>query len=280
MTSFKTIPLPQIAVIDRARPVDEEHAAAIAASMVDRGLINPITVRHAPNMGRGETPYILIAGGHRLRAAQLNGWEEIDAIVVSADAQEAQLMEIAENLYRNELTALDRAVFVMKYREIYEEKHGRIDPKGGRPKKQCNDCTVIFAPGRELSERVQERLGFGRRTYFNVTRIGLNLHPSLRSAVRGTKAENDQTKLLKLSKLSADDQIKLAAALREHPDFDAAMGLLKAPKEEADPQQKILDRMVRDWEQASEETRTAFLDAIGLGDQPDALMAEIRSAAA
>lgn len=45
MASFKSIPLKSIHVGERARPVDEDHALAIAASMAERGLINPITVR-------------------------------------------------------------------------------------------------------------------------------------------------------------------------------------------------------------------------------------------
>jgi ParB family chromosome partitioning protein len=279
MTQYKSLPLTSILVGDRARPIDEDHAQAIAASMVDRGLINPITVRATPAAKGGKTPYTLVAGGHRLRAAALNGWDEIDAIIVSADAVEAQMMEIAENLYRNELSALDRAVFVLKYREIYEEKHGRIDPKGGRPKKQCNDCSVIFAPGRELSARVQEQLGFGERTYFNVTRIGQNLHPALRAAVRGTKAERDQAKLLKLCRLSADEQIRIAAALREEPDVDLAMSFLKAPKPVIDPQAQLLDRLVKAWEQASDETREEFLATIGLSEGGDRLLRSIREAA-
>ena len=211
MATFKTIPLKDIFIGERARPVDEEHAVAIAASMTDRGLINPITVRSTPAANGGKTPYTLVAGGHRHRAAELNGWEEIDVIVVSADAVEAQMMEISENLFRNELTALDRAIFVMKFREIHEEKFGKIQ-QGGDQKSNRNDCGLIFTPGRQLSERVQERFGFGQRTYEYVTRIGKKLHPALRQAVRGTDAENDQKALLKLAALSDTEQAGIAAA--------------------------------------------------------------------
>lgn len=275
MADLKTIPLAQIHVGERARPVDQDHAAAIAASMVDRGLINPITVRPTPAAGGGKTPYTLIAGGHRLEAARLNGWEEIDAIVVSSDAAEAQLMEIAENLYRNELSAIDRAAFVLKYREIYEEKHGKIDPKGGRPKKQCNDCTVIFAPGREISERVQERLGIGRRTYFNVLKIGQNLRPELRNRLRGTASADNLTDLLKLAKLPPEKQVAIADALAHEPDLKKVLAFGKPAKVEISKQEATLGKLRAAWHAADEEVRAAFLAEIGFDplEYPDVLEA-------
>ncbi|WP_245297317.1 ParB N-terminal domain-containing protein [Rhizobium oryziradicis] len=98
MAEFARISLSSIHIGVRTRPVDEDHALAIAASMAERGLINPITVRKTPAANKGATPYTLVAGGHRLRAAELNQWTEIDAIVVAADAVEGQLIEISENL--------------------------------------------------------------------------------------------------------------------------------------------------------------------------------------
>lgn len=264
MATFKTIPLKEIHIGERARPVDEDHALAIAASMAERGLINPITVRSTPAANAGVTPYTLVAGGHRHRAAELNQWEEIDVIVVTADAAEAQLMEISENLYRNELTALDRAIFVMKFRELYEEKFGKIDPKGGRPKKQGHDDPVIFAPGRQLSERVQERLGFGPETYKRVNRIGQKLHPALRQAVRGTDAENDQKLLLKLAAMPETEQAGIAAALEFEPDVKKVLEMDKPAKPQQDADSIAFDALKRAWEKASPDARAIFIDHIGL----------------
>ncbi len=66
MATLKSIAISSILVGERARPVDEDHALALAASMADRGLINPITVRPTPAANGGRTPYTLVAGGHRL----------------------------------------------------------------------------------------------------------------------------------------------------------------------------------------------------------------------
>ncbi|MCK3776449.1 ParB N-terminal domain-containing protein [Ensifer sesbaniae] len=280
MANYKSIPLTSIHVGERARPVDREHATAIAGSMVDRGLINPIIVRPTPAANSGATPYTLVAGGHRLEAARMNGWDEIDALVVSADAAEAQLVEISENLFRNELSAMDRGIFVMKFREIYEEKHGKIE-RGGDRKSKCNDCTSIFTPGKELSERVQERLGIGRRTYFNATKIGQKLHPMLRNSLRGTPWEDDQKQLLKLASMSEAEQAGIAAALKYEPDLKKVLAMDKPAKPAvAESQASILKKLISAWEKASHETREEFLEQMGLSGNGDALMREIMEEAA
>lgn len=281
MASFKTIPISSVHVGERARPIDEGHAEAIAASMAERGLINPITVRSTPAANRGETPYTLVAGGHRLRGAALNQWKEIDAIVVSIDAVEAQLIELSENIFRNELTKLERPLFVMKYRELYEEKFGKIARGGDRRSKE-QDAPLIFAPGRALAREIQERLGFSPEQYKRATRIGQNLRPELRALLRGTPAENNQSKLLKLAKMEPETQVKIAAALREGADLSTALSWTKPPKPQPDDalvQANILKRLVEGWEAASEETREEFLATIGIGDGDDALMRNIREAA-
>lgn len=278
---LKSIPLSSILVGERARPVDLEHATAIAGSMVDRGLINPITVRNTPAAGGGKTPYTLVAGGHRLEAARMNGWSAIDAMIVSADAAEAQLIEISENLFRNDLSHMDRGMFVVKYREIYEEKHGAVQ-QGGDRKSKSNDWTLIFAPGKEISERVQERLGIGRSTYFNVLKIGMKLHPNLRSALRGTPVEDDQKTLLKLAGMPDAEQAGIAAALKHEPDLKKVLAMDKPLKAPLDHQAVLLKKLIAAWDDASEGTRSEFLVHIGVDpiEGLSALMAEAKREAA
>ncbi|MDP9590086.1 UNVERIFIED_ORG: ParB family chromosome partitioning protein [Shinella zoogloeoides] len=282
MAELIRVKLSEVYRADRLRMVDMDVATAISASFEATGQLSPITVRRTPAKGKGATPFTLVIGGHRCAAAEILGWEELDALVVQADSAEAQMMEIAENLYRNELNALDRAMFVLKYRELWEAQHGKINPQGGRPAKQSNDWTVAFSNGRELSEQVQERLGFGRATYFNVTKIGQNLHPILRAAVRGTEAETDQSKLLKLAKLPADDQLRVAAALKEKPDLKLALSWLKPEKPPVDAQAELLKKLLAAWESASEQTRHDFLVQIGVEQDASVvdLMSEIKQEAA
>ncbi|WP_421579084.1 ParB N-terminal domain-containing protein [Shinella sp. M31] len=272
MAEFLRLNLSEIDAGDRLRSTDATKVEARAASMAEHGQITPISVRRAPAKNKGATPFILVAGGYRFAAATMLGWDEIDAVVVKADAADAQMIEIVENLHGIDLTPIERAVFVLKYRELWEAKHGKIE-RGGNQKSKGHDAPLKLANGRELSSDIQERLGLGPDTYKRAVRIGQNLHPTLRAAVRGTEAETDQSKLLKLAKLSADDQLRVAASLKEKPDLKLALSWLKPEKPKADPQAVLLKKLLAAWENASEETRQEFL--VQIGAEPDGTLGEM-----
>ena len=67
-----------------------------------------------------------------LRAIEINGAQTIDAVLVKADKYRTLLLEVAENLFRNELSVIDRAVFVQTYRALQEKEHGKIACGGDR----------------------------------------------------------------------------------------------------------------------------------------------------
>lgn len=202
MPEFKTLPLDKILVPERLRVVEDDHALAIQASIVEHGLINPITVRATPRAAR---PYTLVAGAHRLRAYELadDDWSrEIEALVIEGDKDEAALVEITENLFRNELSALDRAMFVMSYREIWERKYGKIDPKGGRPRNSVNLTEILAQEASAgFSSHVAERLGLSVSAIERAQRIALKLSPDIRRELRGTPDADNQSLLLKLAKM-------------------------------------------------------------------------------
>ncbi len=281
MAEFIRVAVTSIHIGERLRPIDMDYAEAIAASMSEHGQISPIMIRKTP--AKKGTPYTLVAGGYRTTAATLLGWTEIDAIVVKADAVEAQLLEISENLYRNELNPLDRAIFVMKYRELWEEKHGKIT-RGGDQKSKPQNAGLVFSAGRELSKLVQERLGISQDKYERAVSIGTKIDPVLKQAVRGTTAENDQSQLLTLAKLSREDQIAVAAALKHTPDVKKVLAFTKPPALVTTPpapsQSIILTKLIAAWDEASDETRDSFLEHIGMSNTPNALMAAIREEAA
>ncbi len=83
--------------------------------------------------------------------------------------------------------------------------------------------------------------------------------------MRGTPAENDQTELLKLAKLPADDQTRVAAGLREGADLKAIWGWLK-PVAAADAtilQDEIFRKIVALVEKADDETLARIVEHIG-----------------
>ncbi|CDZ61475.1 ParB domain protein nuclease [Neorhizobium galegae bv. orientalis] len=279
MAEFKRILISDIVIPERLRAVEEEHALAIAQSIVEHGLINPVTVRLTPSAKGGK--YTLVAGAHRIRAEEINEEIEIDAMIVTGDKAEAQLIEITENLFRNELSVIDRAVFVQSYREIWEQKHGKIE--AGRPGNRINLIQLFEdESGAGFSKHVADRMGVSVPAIKRLNQIAQNLHPDVRAAVRGTPVADNQSALLKIAKMEPLKQRQAALAFRAEPDLKKALALVDPPPQLSKAQVEqatLLSRLVTAWEDASEETRSQFLDHIGLGDAPDHLMTEIRSEA-
>jgi len=219
MSTFKQIPLDDIHVPKRLRKVEEGYASVLQLGIDDCGLLSPINVRSTPNAKKGSKPYTLAAGAHRYHAVKALGHETIPALVVKADAEKAQLIEIEENLFRNELSVLDRAIFLQAYRELWERQNGKINPKGGRPKNSLNLTELISSEAAQcFSSYVSERLGLSVSTMERANQIAKSLPANLREKLRGTPAADNQSLLLKFAKLPPS-KLKVAAQT-----FDLAKG--------------------------------------------------------
>lgn len=262
MAEFKTIRIDQIVIPERLRAVEEEHALAISQSIVEHGLLNPITVRSTPAAKGGNCT--LVAGAHRLRAMQLLDEAEIDATVVDADKHESQLIEITENLFRNELSVIDRAIFVLTYREVWEQKYGKIE--AGRPKR-VNITQLISEEAKAgFAKHVADRMGMSKEALKLLDRISRNLHPDVRSAVRGTPVADNQAALLKLAKLEPTKQRQAAQAFKQEGDLKRALDLVNdKPAVKIDKQAALLSILIDAWDRASEATKAQFMSHAGLG---------------
>ncbi|MCF1485650.1 ParB/RepB/Spo0J family partition protein [Agrobacterium vitis] len=278
MAEFKTIPIDQIVVPERLRAVEEDHALAIAQSIVEHGLLNPITVRSTRAAKGGN--YTLVAGAHRLRAMVLNDESEIEAMVVEADKAEAQLLEITENLFRNELSVIDRAIFVQSYRDVWEQKYGKIDPANNLKQSKgqvgpsighrANLVQLLEDEAeRGFSAHVAQRMGLSKRSVKRLNQIAQSLSPALRTALRGTPAADNQSLLLKLAKAGPSKQAGIVAGLEKEPDIKKVLAWAKDPAppiSEADKQAIVLHQLKTAWKGADEATRQRFLQSIGLLD--------------
>ncbi|WP_457587322.1 ParB N-terminal domain-containing protein [Ensifer canadensis] len=267
MAEFKRITISEVAVPERLRAVEEEQALAIAQSMVEHGQINPITVRATPAAKGGK--FTLVAGAHRLRACVLNGDVMIDAMIVEGDKAEAQLVEITENLFRNELSVIDRAVFVQTYRDVWEQKYGKIEP--GRPGNRANLSQLFEAEGEAggFSQHVADRMGLSKRAVERLNKIAQNLHPKIRDRLRGTPHADNQSELLKIAKLGPTEQGKLASALKISGDLKSAWSALDAgaPTEEPtelERQRAIQAQLHSIWKKADQHTHRFFLLDLGV----------------
>jgi ParB family transcriptional regulator, chromosome partitioning protein len=256
MTQFETIAIKDIFVPPRLRAVEEEHALVIAQSIVQHGLIHPISVRRTPAQKGGK--FTLIAGAHRRRAFEINEEHEIEALIFEADQAEGQLIEITENLFRNELSVIDRAVFVQSYREIWEAKYGKIE--AGRPGNRANIAQLIQdgSEATSFAAHVADRMGLSTRSIKYLNSIAKNITPDLRSVLRGTPVSDNQSALLKLAKLQPSRQREFATGFKECGDYDLTMKALEGGKPKPDAQAVLLGRLLDTWRRASHETKLEF----------------------
>lgn len=94
---------------------DEEGLAALAASIAEVGVLQPILVRPA---GEGSGEYELIAGERRWRAARRAGLVTIPAIINLVDDLLSLEQAVVENLHRQDLNPLDEAA---AYQQLLED---------------------------------------------------------------------------------------------------------------------------------------------------------------
>lgn len=85
------------------RQFRKEQIAELAASIRERGLVQPLVVR------RVNGKFELIAGERRLRAVSSLGQKEVKVVVMEATDQEVAELTLIENLQREDLTPLEEA---------------------------------------------------------------------------------------------------------------------------------------------------------------------------
>jgi ParB family chromosome partitioning protein len=215
------IPVDQILVEDRLRSVNPDHAALIAESFRTNGQMTPIEVRRTI---KGKI--ILVAGAHRLAAAKLAEMGEIAAIVIEADADQARLREIDENLCRRDLTELDRATFLAERKEVW----ARLNPEAVvfKNKKSRTNLSTIGT----FAEEVAERLGLSRRSIDRAIRRHIDIPEYVKEVLQHSKWADNGAVLDGLRKLSHDDQYSAALALtrqwKVEPGGEAPADLLAA----------------------------------------------------
>ncbi|GAB4523658.1 MAG: ParB/RepB/Spo0J family partition protein [Anaerolineae bacterium] len=157
--------------------LDSERLAELADSIREHGLIQPLIVTRSP-LG-ADTPYTLIAGERRWRAAQIAGLTEVPVIVREATPQELLELALVENVQRSDLNPLEEAT---AYRVLMDE----------------------FGL---TQEQIAERVGKSRAAVANTVRL-LNLsEPAREALIAGEITEGHARALLGLT----DEPTQVAA---------------------------------------------------------------------
>src|SRR5262245_6586709 len=218
--------LDDVFIVGKRRTVDLKAVQYLAESMREIGLQTPITVRvveHAEEDGRdlGEG-FALVAGRHRLEAAKLLGWEEIECVEVKMDDREARLWEIAENLCRAELTVQQRADQIAEWVQLTEEKRELSDNLSGKSRGRPESGAA--AASREL--------GLGEREVQRAVKIA-SIEPEAKAAAREAGLDDNQSALLKVASAPKEEQVAKIRELHADREIQRAARAINAEQTEA-----------------------------------------------
>jgi ParB family chromosome partitioning protein len=130
---------------------DEESLAALADSIREVGLLQPVLVRQ-----QGDE-YELIAGERRLRAARRVGMHSIPAIVRNADNATMLQQAIVENVQREELNPLEEAAAYQQLIEDFALTHDEVAARVGRSRATITNTLRLLQLPPSIQRLLKER---------------------------------------------------------------------------------------------------------------------------
>lgn len=137
------------------RFIGEQDLQELAASIKKHGVMQPIVIRPIEN---DETPYEIIAGERRWRAAQLAGLTEIPAIVRDLTDQVAIALALIENIQRQDLNPVDQALALQRFHEEFGLSHQEIADTVGKARTTVSNLLRLLSLEDEIKDLMQQGL--------------------------------------------------------------------------------------------------------------------------
>ena len=129
---------------------DEDSIKALAKSIEELGIIQPITVRRLSAL-----KYQIISGERRFRASQHAGLSEIPAYIRTADDKQLLEMGLVENVQREDLHPIEIATSYKRLQEECELSQDEIAKLVGKGRSSISNQFRLL----ELPEEIQLQLG-------------------------------------------------------------------------------------------------------------------------
>lgn len=132
------------------REFDEAKLKELAESVRMYGILQPLTVTRKEIQGEDgsfRSEYELIAGERRLRASKLAGLQIVPVIIRDGEQTEQEKLELAiiENLQREDLNAVDRALAFRQLADVFGLSHTQVGVKVGRSREYVSNSIRLLA---------------------------------------------------------------------------------------------------------------------------------------
>lgn len=133
------------------RRFDEDSLQALAESLGERGVLQPVLVR--PKAGG---TYEIVAGERRWRAARIAGLETIPALIRPREDAEAIELALIENMAREDLSPIEEARACAALVEELELTREEVGRRVGRSRVAVSNLIRLLDLPEEAIELVQE----------------------------------------------------------------------------------------------------------------------------
>lgn len=118
---------------------DEEHLAALTASVRELGVLQPVLVRP-----QGDGTYELVAGERRWRAAKRAGLQAIPALVRTVGDEASLEQALVENIHRQDLNPLEEAAAYRQLLEDFSLTHEELATRVGKSRAAITNTLRLF----------------------------------------------------------------------------------------------------------------------------------------
>ncbi len=134
------------------RTFSDEGIDELAASIRELGIIQPLSLRDAPDGG-----YQIIAGERRWRAAQRAGLRTVPAYVRTASDSEVTEMALIENIQREDLNAIEVALAFRKLIDTYSLTQERLSERVGKSRSVITNHLRLLKLPAEIQIALRDR---------------------------------------------------------------------------------------------------------------------------
>ena len=162
---------------------DEDAMAALAESIGENGLLQPIAVR-AKKTGPG---YVIIAGERRWRAARMAGLDEVPVLIKEVTDEQAAALALIENLQREDLDPIEVAEGCKKLIERYGLTQEEAAKRLGKSRSAVTNSLRLLA----LPEDVRRMVSAGKLSFGHAkVLLGLPSAELMQQAAAEVAAQN------------------------------------------------------------------------------------------
>jgi ParB family chromosome partitioning protein len=151
--------------VDRIKPnpfqprkiFDEAALVSLAESIRQYGVLQPLTVTRKEIERPGEGIYVeyeLVAGERRLRAAKIAGILQVPVVIRTGEDSDRMKLELAiiENLQREDLNVVDRALAFQRLASEFGLKHIEIGKRVGKSREYVSNTLRILMLPQEMRD--------------------------------------------------------------------------------------------------------------------------------